>query len=352
MSLQCLEERVYIHGNKFKYARRKVDSAHLYKKDTCIGIKMRPPCEIIVKMYLPRLRRLVAQELIERYKLTQEEAAQTLGLTQAAISKYVSDTKFRENDASFEDIAKNLARSIVLSNISAKDVVLELCKSCFALREGSFICREHKRILPQIGDECTICTEIRTVDSMQVSERTNVLSNLDRALNLLENSENFSVLMPELRVNLAMGISDAKDVSDIAGIPGRIVLVRGQPKAVERPAFNVSHHIALVLLTIMQYDPNKRAVMNVRYDEEIKRACYELNFTLSEFNRENVPKDITDIDTWGITSVISTIDTVPDCISDIGAFGIEPCMYIIGNDAEDVVRKALDVADNLSLFND
>jgi len=313
---------------------------------------MRPPCEIIVKMYLPRLRRLVARELIERYKLTQEEVAQTLGLTQASVSKYLSNMKLRETDASFEDIAKNLARSIVLSDISPKEIILELCNSCFSLREGSFVCREHKRILP-LGEDCNVCTELRTLDSMEISERTSVLSSMERAVSLLENSENFSVLMPELRVNLAMGISEAKDVSEIAGIPGRIVIVRGKPKAVETPAFNVSHHIALVLLIIMKFDSNKRAVMNVRYDAEINRVCQELNFDISEFNRENAPKDIADIESWGMTSAIEMFNgIVPDCISDIGAFGIEPCMYITGNDAEDVVRKALDIADELSQFNE
>jgi len=313
---------------------------------------LRPPCEIIVKMYLPRLRRLVARELSERYKLTQEEVAQTLGLTQASVSKYLSNMKLRETDASFEDIAKNLARSIVFSNISPKEIILELCKSCFSLREGSFVCREHKRILP-LGDECSVCTELRNLDSMEISERTYVLSNMERAVSLLENSENFSIIMPELRVNLAMAVSDANDVMEVAGIPGRIVLVRGKPKAVERPAFNVSHHIALVLLTIMKFDSNKRAVMNTRYNEEINRACQELNFSVSEFNRENAPKEIIDIETWGMTSAIEMVNgIVPDCISDIGAFGIEPCMYITGNDAEDVVRKALDIADELSQFNE
>jgi len=313
---------------------------------------LRPPCEIIVKMYLPRIRRLVARELSERYKLTQEEVAQTLGLTQASVSKYLSNMKLRETDSSFEDIAKNLARSIVLSDISPKEIILELCKSCFSLREGSFVCREHKRILP-LGDDCSVCTELRTLDSMEISERTFVLSNMERAVSLLENSENFSVLMPELRVNVAMGISEAKDVSEIAGIPGRIVIVRGKPRAVERPAFNVSHHIALVLLIIMKFDPNKRAVMNVRYDDEIKRTCHEINLTMSEFNRENAPKDVADIEEWGITQAIEVAGgKVPDCISDIGAFGIEPCMYITGNDAEDVVRKALDIADELSQFNE
>jgi len=303
-------------------------------------------------MYLPRLRRLVARELSERYKLTQEEVAQTLGLTQASVSKYLSNMKLRETDASFEDIAKNLARSIVFSNISPKEIILELCKSCFSLREGSFVCREHKRILP-LGDECSVCTELRNLDSMEISERTYVLSNMERAVSLLENSENFSIIMPELRVNLAMAVSDANDVMEVAGIPGRIVLVRGKPKAVERPAFNVSHHIALVLLTIMKFDSNKRAVMNTRYNEEINRACQELNFSVSEFNRENAPKEIIDIETWGMTSAIEMVNgIVPDCISDIGAFGIEPCMYITGNDAEDVVRKALDIADELSQFNE
>ncbi len=313
---------------------------------------MRPPCEIIVKMYLPRLRRLVARELIERYELTQDVVAKRLGLTQASISKYLSNMKLRETDASFEDIAKNLARSIVSLNISTEEIILELCKSCFSLREGSFVCREHKRILP-LEDDCRVCTELRTLDSMEISERTHVLSNMERAVGLLENSDNFSVLMPKLRVNLAMAVSDATDVMEVAGIPGRIVLVRGKPKAVERPAFNVSHHIALVLLTIMKFDSNKRAVMNARYDEEINRACQELHFSVSEFNRENAPKEIIDIETWGMTSAIEMVNgIVPDCISDIGAFGIEPCMYITGNDAEDVVRKALDIADELSQFNE
>ncbi|WP_287589204.1 thiamine-phosphate synthase family protein [Candidatus Borrarchaeum sp.] len=313
---------------------------------------MRPPCEIIVKMYLPRLRRLVARELSESYNYTQEKVAQTLGLTQASVSKYLSNMKLRETDSSFEDIAKNLARSIDLSDIGPKEIILELCKSCFSLREGSFVCREHKRILP-LGDECNVCTELRILDSMEISERSYVLSNMERAVSLLEKSETFSVLMPKLRVNLAMAVPDAHDVMEVAGIPGRIVLVRGKPKAVERPAFNVSHHIALVLLTIMKFDSNKRAVMNARYDEEINRACQELNLSVSEFNRENAPKEIIDIETWGMTSAIEMVNgIVPDCICDIGAFGIEPCMYITGNDAEDVVRKALDIADELSQFNE
>jgi predicted fused transcriptional regulator/phosphomethylpyrimidine kinase/predicted transcriptional regulator len=314
---------------------------------------VRPPCEVVVKKYLPRLRRLVAQEMIKK-GLTQEQIAEKMGITQAAVSKYVSDTTLRETDASFEDIAKNLARSIALSDISANEIILELCKSCFSLREGSYICREHQRILP-LGEDCHVCTELRTLDSMEVSERMNVLSNMDRAVNLLENSDNFGALMPELRVNLAMAVSDAKDVMEVAGIPGRIVLVRGKPKAVERPAFNVSHHIALVLLTIMKFDKdqNKRAVMNVRYDDAIKKTCHELHLSISEFNRADAPKDVTDIETWGISTAINRVNgTVPDCISDVGAFGIEPCMYIIGTDAEDVVRKALDLADKLSQFNE
>jgi predicted fused transcriptional regulator/phosphomethylpyrimidine kinase len=260
--------------------------------------------------------------------------------------------KLRETDASFEDIAKNLARSIVLSDISTEEIILELCKSCFSLREGSFVCREHKRIL-DLKEDCSVCTELRTLDSMEISERTHVLSNMERAVSLLENSENFSVLMPKLRVNLAMAVPDANDVMEVAGIPGRIVLVRGKPKAVERPAFNVSHHIALVLLTIMKFDPDKKAVMNVRYDEEINRACQESNLTVSEFNRDNAPKEIIDIETWGMTSAIEMVNgIVPDCISDIGAFGIEPCMYVTGINAEDVVKKALDIADELSQFNE
>ena len=49
---------------------------------------MKPFCEIIVQMILPGIRALVAKELMETHGLTQEQTADKLGVSQAAVSQY------------------------------------------------------------------------------------------------------------------------------------------------------------------------------------------------------------------------------------------------------------------------
>ncbi len=50
----------------------------------------RPPCEIAVKYVWPAFRNLVAKRLVTEYKLSQVEVAKLLGVTQAAVSYYLS----------------------------------------------------------------------------------------------------------------------------------------------------------------------------------------------------------------------------------------------------------------------
>ncbi len=52
-------------------------------------------CEIAVKSFATPLRAAVARELVLAHGLTQEEAAEMLGVTQAAISQYVSKSRGR-----------------------------------------------------------------------------------------------------------------------------------------------------------------------------------------------------------------------------------------------------------------
>ncbi len=54
---------------------------------------MRTVCEVVVKDILPATRALIAKELLESHKLTQQEAAQKMGVTQPAISQYKRDLR-------------------------------------------------------------------------------------------------------------------------------------------------------------------------------------------------------------------------------------------------------------------
>ena len=51
---------------------------------------MKTPCEIIVWQILPVIRKEFAKSLIENHKLTQRKVAEKLGITEAAVSRYLS----------------------------------------------------------------------------------------------------------------------------------------------------------------------------------------------------------------------------------------------------------------------
>ena len=54
---------------------------------------MDPQCEIIGKYVLPIFRSMLSKELVQKYNLSQTQAAQKLGTTQAAVSQYLSSKR-------------------------------------------------------------------------------------------------------------------------------------------------------------------------------------------------------------------------------------------------------------------
>ena len=94
-------------------------------------------CETIGKYVLPVFRSLVAKELINTHRLTQVEAAQRLGTTQAAISQYINSKRAFKGTEKFGDISPKLqamarvtAKQLVNREITHEAVSLDFCKLC------------------------------------------------------------------------------------------------------------------------------------------------------------------------------------------------------------------------------
>ena len=97
------------------------------------------PCEIIVWHLLPAIRREYAKYLIEDFGLTQKEVAEKLGLTEAAVSRYISgkraDLKIPNGQVKKE--IKNSTKKIVKGN--NKTVINETCRICNILKSNKHI---------------------------------------------------------------------------------------------------------------------------------------------------------------------------------------------------------------------
>jgi uncharacterized protein len=98
---------------------------------------MDPQCEIIGKYVLPIFRSQLAKELVQKYHLSQTEAAKKLGTTQAAVSQYLSSKRaFKGVDQVVEYMPKiqvmaaETAQKLINKEISAGDITLDFCKLC------------------------------------------------------------------------------------------------------------------------------------------------------------------------------------------------------------------------------
>src|SRR3989338_2207004 len=102
---------------------------------------MLTPCENIFKRFLPALKPGIAKELYENHNMNQIEIAKVLGLTQAAVSKYLSKgvrkTKELSNlNSQLSTSAKKIATSIATNPTTQDALSLQICEECLSLNNN------------------------------------------------------------------------------------------------------------------------------------------------------------------------------------------------------------------------
>ncbi|MEM3382655.1 MAG: helix-turn-helix domain-containing protein [Nitrososphaerales archaeon] len=102
-------------------------------------------CESIGQRLLPIFRCFLAKELIKKHGLTQIDAANKLGITQAAISQYLRLKRgikgleeFKEILPSIRSTASEIASEIVSGRIESKEITLRICELCLSIQKRSF----------------------------------------------------------------------------------------------------------------------------------------------------------------------------------------------------------------------
>jgi hypothetical protein len=116
------------------------------------------PQEIEVWYLIPAIRRELARIFIKEYGISQKESANILGVTEAAISQYLSYKRAKELSFSKEELKriKNVAKKIIKNKDKAMDLIYELCVS---FRKAGIICKLHRRHDKEVSKECKICMD-------------------------------------------------------------------------------------------------------------------------------------------------------------------------------------------------
>lgn len=189
------------------------------------------------------------------------------------------------------------------------------------------------------------------------AERYRILSELNEAARILTENSNEALieLYPEVGINLVKSLPAwyAKGPQDVAGFPGRIVLAYGKLVAPFPPAFGASKHMAKAVLTMMRFDPSKRAGMNILYVDGLEKLSEKIGLVTSYFDRAEEPPEVKETEgattPWGIETAIKRAGSViPDIIIDKGEFGKEPLAFVFGTSPIEVVQRVISLSRLLS----
>jgi predicted transcriptional regulator len=105
---------------------------------------VRPACEYSIRYLLPAFRSTVARRLVYDYGMTQQEVAELLGTTQAAVSHYLSSRRAKlvkvcENSSIVKKYAMQVASKLASKEMNVDEANNFFCNMCIKLQdEGSF----------------------------------------------------------------------------------------------------------------------------------------------------------------------------------------------------------------------
>lgn len=100
---------------------------------------MKTPCEIIVWNVVPIIRKEFAKQLVDKHGLNQRETADKLGITEAAVSRYISGKRGAleiTNDKILSEIKTSTSR--IFEN-NGSTVIEETCRICRLLKASEYI---------------------------------------------------------------------------------------------------------------------------------------------------------------------------------------------------------------------
>ena len=274
---------------------------------------MNPPCTVMVERILPEMRKRVAKLLKEK-GWAQTDISKAVGVSQPMVSRYLSSNieEFSpEIDSEMENAVNEIA-GVMERGGAEPEIIGIICGFCFSIREKGLMCEMHPI------ENCRVCMNLRSDD--RTMRRKKLMDEFRDALEIIEGRVSPDVI-PEVRINLAAALSNARKREEVLAVPGRLVEIKGELKALTDPEFGASRHMSEILLRATERRHDIRAVVNMAFNEKVERALKELGIGYDEFDGESIP------DGW--TSI---------CLLDRGGYGREPCLYIFGENPKSVAE--------------
>lgn len=151
----------------------------------------------------------------------------------------------------------------------------------------------------------------------------------------LTRTPNFRRLVPEVGGNFVACISGATKLSQVAGLTGRIILVRGEPKPIGEVELGWAPFMGRVLLKAHSLNNTIHSAVSLKYSTTIVDAARQAELQVVGF-RLGENKPVPDCMTL---EALNKFGFVPEVLFDWGAHGIEPLVVVFGETPTVVTKR-------------
>ena len=306
---------------------------------------MRDPLEMVVKGYFPWLRALTAFRLREM-GMSQSKIARSLGVTQPSVALYLQRQRrfyFAKTDELgvprelVSDQVERYAKAVAGGGLEPVFMTLKLATETLA---GGSLCRHH-RSEAGLPEDCDVC--MRFFGTGGNDQRSMLLQDLRGAVQLIESSDTFPLLIPEVQSNFVSALPEARNEGDVAGIAGRIANAKGRARAASQPEFGASKYTAGIVLAAKRGSKGIRSGLNIKYDTSVGQIASSLGWRRVDLTGDTADGSGPAL-LKGIEVAVSELEGPLDMLVVSGALGLEASAYVFGSDPGDVAGKALTLA--------
>jgi predicted fused transcriptional regulator/phosphomethylpyrimidine kinase/predicted transcriptional regulator len=274
--------------------------------------------------------------------LTQQEIANELGVSQAAVSQYVRgdvtiEQRFAEDDR-LRSTVETIATGLATGSMDSYEALGELLALVREFEDRGPICAVHEEEMPALaGLGCDLC--VRGTDDTVERERS-ALAAVRRSARQLANTSGTAQFIPNVGTNIGTAIPGASDETDVAAVPGRLQTVGSRVLVPSDPEFGASKQVASTILAAMTVEPNLRGAINVATAEPLLDAASTAGYEPMVFDASYEDRK------RRLKESFRERGTVPRIIYHEGAFGIEPITYVFGETATEATARLLELHDS------
>ncbi|HET9807048.1 MAG TPA: bifunctional hydroxymethylpyrimidine kinase/phosphomethylpyrimidine kinase [Nitrososphaeraceae archaeon] len=211
----------------------------------------------------------------------------------------------------------------------------EIPRACYMANE--FVNKALQNLLDIGKGNPIVDTSINTSLS---SFKFQVIEELAKAIKELEEIKGMGKLIPETQSNFVYAIPNANNITEVAGVKGRIVKIdEKEVKASSSIEFGASKHIASAVISYMTINPTIRAGFNLKYDKKIIELLQSF-LKISEYERQLEPSEFKEKEgytiSWGIKEALRR-EPNANVIYHKGDIGKEPMIIVFGQNPKEVI---------------